>query len=111
MTKEMARITLLDNRIKSAPGPLAEQNIRSILDTYPKRQPAFEESSPGKKVTPQVTDCAYSGHNSCHTLATTVGGPEDCQHSDTYVVNGHTCGISGISGRGWRLQGIELFTQ
>lgn len=32
-----------------------------------------------------VTNCAYNKHNSCHTLAITVGGPEECPHCDTYV--------------------------
>lgn len=40
-----------------------------------------------------VTDCAYNKHNSCHTMAITVGGPEDCPHCDTYVVSAHTGGI------------------
>jgi hypothetical protein len=31
-----------------------------------------------------VSDCAYNRDNLCHTLAITVGGPEDCPHCDTY---------------------------
>ncbi len=45
-----------------------------------------------------VTDCAYNKHNSCHTLAITVGGPEDCPHCDTYVNSVHTGGILDMKG-------------
>ena len=45
-----------------------------------------------------VTDCAYNKHNSCHALAITVGGPEDCPHCDTYVLSEHTGGIPDTRG-------------
>ncbi|WP_298267301.1 DUF1540 domain-containing protein [Geobacter sp.] len=45
-----------------------------------------------------VTDCAYNKHNSCHTLAITVGGPEACPSCDTYVVSRETGGIPDTRG-------------
>ncbi len=45
-----------------------------------------------------VTDCAYNKHNSCHTLAITVGGPEECPHCDTYTVSAHSGGIMDTRG-------------
>lgn len=44
----------------------------------------------------EVTDCAYNKHNSCHTLAITVGGPEDCSHCDTYVTATRSGGIPDV---------------
>jgi hypothetical protein len=32
-----------------------------------------------------VTECSYNKHNSCHTMAITVGGPEVCPQCDTYL--------------------------
>ncbi|WP_243372019.1 DUF1540 domain-containing protein [Geotalea sp. SG265] len=43
-----------------------------------------------------VSDCAYNKHNSCHTLAITVGGPEDCPHCDTYMVTALAGGIEDV---------------
>lgn len=40
-----------------------------------------------------VTDCAYNKHNSCHTLAITVGGPEACPQCDTFVSGNQSAGI------------------
>jgi len=45
-----------------------------------------------------VTDCAYNRDNLCHTLAITVGGPEDCPHCDTYTVSADAGGIPDIRG-------------
>ncbi len=45
-----------------------------------------------------VTDCAYNKHNSCHTLAITVGGPEKCPHCDTYVTSTHSGGVLDLKG-------------
>jgi len=40
-----------------------------------------------------VTDCAYNKHNSCHTLAITVGGPEACPQCDTFVTSAKPGGV------------------
>jgi hypothetical protein len=45
-----------------------------------------------------VTDCAYNKHNSCHTLAITVGGPEECPRCDTYVGGAPAGGILDMRG-------------
>ena len=45
-----------------------------------------------------VTNCAYNKHNSCHTLAITVGGPEECPHCDTYVAGANNGGIPDTRG-------------
>jgi len=44
-----------------------------------------------------VTDCGYNKHNSCHTLAITVGGPEPCPQCDTYVTNVRAGGIPDMN--------------
>lgn len=43
-----------------------------------------------------VSDCAYNRHNSCHTLAITVGGPEDCPHCDTYMLSARAAGVDDM---------------
>ncbi|HEY3307754.1 MAG TPA: DUF1540 domain-containing protein [Desulfuromonadaceae bacterium] len=46
-----------------------------------------------------VTECAYNKHNSCHTLAITVGGPQDiCPQCDTYVNSSNQAGIQDMTG-------------
>lgn len=46
-----------------------------------------------------VTDCSYNKHNSCHTLAITVGGPaEVCPTCDTYIHSSHSGGIMDMRG-------------
>jgi hypothetical protein len=40
-----------------------------------------------------VTECSYNKHNSCHTLAITVGGPEPCPQCDTYLHGARKGGI------------------
>ena len=41
-------------------------------------------------------DCAYNRHNSCHTMAITVGGPEACPQCDTYIAGLQTGGIADM---------------
>lgn len=44
-----------------------------------------------------VTDCSYNKHNACHTLAITVGGPEDaCPNCDTYMHSNQRGGIADV---------------
>lgn len=46
-----------------------------------------------------VTDCSYNKHNSCHTVAITVGGPADlCPMCDTYVHSSRSGGILDMQG-------------
>ena len=40
-----------------------------------------------------VTNCAYNKHNSCHTLAITIGGPEVCPQCDTFVDSAQPGGV------------------
>ena len=41
----------------------------------------------------EVTDCAYNKHKSCHTLAITVGGPNEGPHCDTFFSTSMEGGI------------------
>lgn len=46
-----------------------------------------------------VTQCAYNRHNACHTLAITVGGPEDiCPNCDTFMQGSQKGGIMDVQG-------------
>jgi hypothetical protein len=45
-----------------------------------------------------VTNCAYNKHNSCHTLAITIGGPEVCPQCDTFVTGSQMGGIQDMKG-------------
>ncbi|WP_136516191.1 DUF1540 domain-containing protein [Geomonas edaphica] len=46
-----------------------------------------------------VTQCAYNKHNSCHTLAITVGGPSDaCPECDTFMQGSQKGGIMDVQG-------------
>ncbi len=47
----------------------------------------------------EVTDCSYNKHNSCHTLAITVGGPGDaCPMCDTFISAAQRAGIPDVQG-------------
>ena len=44
-----------------------------------------------------VTQCSYNKHNSCHTMAITVGGPSDpCPCCDTYLESSQKGGIMDV---------------
>lgn len=59
----------------------------------------MEKKEMVKIVSCDVTDCSYNKHNSCHTLAITVGGPSDpCPSCDTYLHSSHKGGIPDIQG-------------
>lgn len=46
-----------------------------------------------------VTDCSYNKNNQCHTLAITVGGPEDpTPCCDTYIHSSQKGGIPDVQG-------------
>lgn len=46
-----------------------------------------------------VTDCSYNKNNQCHTLAITVGGPEDPSPCcDTYIHSSQKGGIPDVQG-------------
>ena len=45
-----------------------------------------------------VTECSYNRHNSCHTMAITVGGPEACPQCDTYVHSASKGGVQDLKG-------------
>lgn len=46
-----------------------------------------------------VTQCSYNKHNSCHTMAITVGGPSDpCPCCDTYLESSQKGGIMDVQG-------------
>lgn len=45
-----------------------------------------------------VTECSYNRHNSCHTMAITVGGPDECPQCDTYVRNSGKGGVQDMKG-------------
>jgi hypothetical protein len=45
------------------------------------------------------TDCAYNKHNACHTLAITVGGPNDpCPNCDTFMQTSQKGGLLDVQG-------------
>jgi hypothetical protein len=45
------------------------------------------------------TDCSYNKHNSCHTMAITVGGSADeCPKCDTFLHASHQGGIPDMRG-------------
>ena len=47
----------------------------------------------------EVIGCSYNKHNSCHTLAITVGGANDeCPKCDTFLHASHKGGIPDIRG-------------
>ena len=47
----------------------------------------------------QVTQCSYNQNRQCHTMAITVGGPEDqCACCDTYFDAGQKGGIPDLTG-------------
>lgn len=46
-----------------------------------------------------VVDCSYNKNKQCHTMAITVGGPEDaCPLCDTYVHATQKGGVSDVIG-------------
>ncbi|HBG04080.1 MAG: hypothetical protein A2075_08905 [Geobacteraceae bacterium GWC2_58_44] len=46
-----------------------------------------------------VTDCSYNKNNQCHTLAITVGGPQDpTPCCDTYIHSNQKGGMPDIQG-------------
>ena len=45
-----------------------------------------------------VTECSYNRHNSCHTMAITVGGPEVCPQCDTYLHTARKGGVQDMKG-------------
>ena len=45
------------------------------------------------------TDCSYNKHNACHTMAITVGGPEEeCATCDTYLQETQRGGVDDLTG-------------
>ena len=55
------------------------------------------EKQMAKIMSCDVTDCSYNKHNSCHTMAITVGGPaEACPQCDTFIHTSHKGGIADM---------------
>ena len=47
----------------------------------------------------EVTECSYNKHNSCHTMAITVGGPADkCPNCDTFLHSSQKGGVPDMVG-------------